>query len=1013
MASSRPVQAGDHVFLVDGSSFIYRAYFQSMNQDSKYNSRISDGMPTGAVRLFVSKLLQFVRDGAAGFMPTHLAIVLDKSEGSFRKELYEDYKGHRPDAPDDLKVQMPIMREAIRAFGLEPIEQERYEADDLIATYAMQASARGADVLIVSSDKDLMQLVGPHVCFYDFESGSKGKPGYRPERNLDEAAVTERWEGIPPSKIGDVLALMGDTSDNVPGVPGIGLKTAAQLIKEYGDLETLLERAPEIKQPKRRETLINNAESARLSKKLVTLDCEAPLPVALDELRLPEPDPRTLVGFLKAMEFNTLTRRVAELYDADPTAIEPDPRLMPGGESIRWERLGGPAPAEEEVPFEGGGVATGEVDPFAGLDLPEPAKRRTVEGLGTPSQLAAKRATEASSQSIDVQAYETVTSLGRLKEWVAEAREKGFVAVDTETSALDANLADLVGFSLALEPGRACYVPLQHRGDSDLFGGGLVPGQIPVTDALDAIRPMLEDPSVLKIGQNLKYDWIVFKRHNIDVRPIDDTMLISYVLDAGKGSHGMDELSRRHLGHAPISFTDVAGTGRNKVSFDKVEIAKATAYAAEDADVTLRLWQLLKPRLAAEHRATVYETLERPMVDVVARMEMRGIAVDRQILSRLSGDFAQTLARLEDEIHEMAGEKFALGSPKQIGDILFGKMGLPGAKKTPSGQWATPATLLDELAQAGHELPAKILEWRQLAKLKSTYTDTLQEHMHPETKRVHTSFSLAATTTGRLSSSDPNLQNIPIRTEAGRKIRRAFIAPPGHKIISADYSQIELRLLAHIADIPQLQEAFAQGIDIHAATASAMFGVPLDRMNPDLRRQAKTINFGIIYGISAFGLAVRLGIPNNEAASFIKQYFERFPGIRTYIDDTKKFCREKGYVTTLFGRVCHYPQIKSGNPSERAGVERQAINAPIQGTAADIIRRAMVRMEDALKAERLSARMLLQVHDELVFEAPDDEIDATLPVISRVMTEAPFPAVSLKVPLAVEARAAENWDEAH
>ncbi|HST93566.1 MAG TPA: DNA polymerase I [Microvirga sp.] len=1014
MTSSRPVQAGDHVFLVDGSSFIYRAYFQSMNQDSKYNSRISDGMPTGAVRLFVSKLLQFVRDGAAGLRPTHLAIVLDKSEGSFRKELYEDYKGHRPDAPDDLKVQMPLMREAIRAFGLEPVEQERYEADDLIATYTQEAKARGADVLIVSSDKDLMQLVGPRVCFYDFESGQKGKPGYRPERNLDEAAVTERWEGIPPEKIGDVLALMGDTSDNVPGVPGIGLKTAAQLIKEFGDLDTLLERAGEIKQPKRRETLVNNAESARLSKKLVTLDCEAPLPVPLDELRLPEPNPRTLIGFLKAMEFNTLTRRVAELYDADPSAVEPDPRLMPGGDAIRWERLGTPVPTDDAVPFFGrqDNVA-GEVDPVAGLDLPEPARRRTVEGLGTPSQLAAKRATEASSQGFDVQAYETVTGLDRLTEWVAEARDRGLVAVDTETSALDANLADLVGFSLALEPGRACYVPLQHRGDSDLFGGGPVPGQIPVTDALDAVRPLLEDPSVLKIGQNLKYDWIVFKRHGIDVRPFDDTMLISYVLDAGKGSHGMDELSRRHLGHAPISFTDVAGTGRNKVSFDKVEIAKATAYAAEDADVTLRLWQMLKPRLAAEHRTTVYETLERPMVDVVARMEMRGIAVDRQILSRLSGDFAQTLARLEDEIHEMAGEKFALGSPKQIGDILFGKMGLPGAKKTPSGQWATPATLLDELAQAGHELPAKILEWRQLAKLKSTYTDTLQEHMHPETKRVHTSFSLAATTTGRLSSSDPNLQNIPIRTEAGRKIRQAFVAPDGHKIISADYSQIELRLLAHIADIPQLQEAFAQGIDIHAATASAMFGVPLDQMNPDLRRQAKTINFGIIYGISAFGLAVRLGIPNTEAAAFIKQYFERFPGIRTYIDDTKKFCREKGYVTTLFGRVCHYPQIKSGNPSERAGVERQAINAPIQGTAADIIRRAMVRMEEALRAERLSARMLLQVHDELVFEAPDDEIDATLPVISRVMTEAPFPAVSLKVPLAVEARAAQNWDEAH
>ncbi|WP_457089562.1 DNA polymerase I [Microvirga sp. P5_D2] len=1014
MASSRPVQAGDHVFLVDGSSFIFRAYFQSMNQDQKYNSRSSDGMPTGAVRLFVSKLLQFMRDGAAGLTPTHLAIVLDKSEGSFRKELYEDYKGHRPDAPEDLKVQMPIMREAIRAFGMEPVELQRYEADDLIATYTQEAKARGADVLIISSDKDLMQLVGPKVCFYDFESGSKGKPGYRPERNLDEAAVTEKWEGIPPEKIGDVLALMGDTSDNVPGVPGIGLKTAAQLIKEYGDLETLLERANEIKQPKRRETLINNAESARLSKKLVTLDCEAPLPVALDDLRVPEPDPKTLIGFLKAMEFSTLTRRVAELYDADPAAIEPDPRMMPGGEAIKWERNGSAFANSEPPLFEKVDTIAGEVDPFAGLDLPETgAARKPVEGLGTPSQLAGKRATEATSTPFDVTSYETVTSLDRLKEWVAQAREKGYVAVDTETSDLDANLADLVGFSLSVEAGKACYVPLQHRDESDLFGGGLVKGQLSVTDALDVIRPMLEDGSVLKIGQNLKYDWVVFKRHNIDVRPIDDTMLISYVLDAGKGSHGMDELSRRHLGHTPITFSEVAGTGRNKVTFDKVEISKATAYAAEDADVTLRLWQLLKPRLAAERRATVYETLERPLVDVIARMEMRGILVDRQILSRLSGDFAQTLARLEDEIHEMAGEKFALGSPKQIGDILFGKMGLPGAKKTPSGQWATPATLLDELAQAGHELPEKILEWRQLSKLKSTYTDTLQDHMHPETKRVHTSFSLAATTTGRLSSSDPNLQNIPIRTEAGRKIRKAFIAPEGHKIISADYSQIELRLLAHIADIPQLQEAFANGVDIHAATASAMFGVPLDQMTSDLRRQAKTINFGIIYGISAFGLATRLGIGNAEASTFIKQYFEQFPGIRNYMDETKKFCKEKGYVTTLFGRVCHYPQIKSSNPSERAGVERQAINAPIQGTAADIIRRAMIRMEDALKAERLSARMLLQVHDELVFEAPDDEIEATLPVISRVMTEAPFPAVSLKVPLAVEARAAQNWDEAH
>jgi DNA polymerase-1 len=1016
MSSTRPVQAGDHVFLVDGSSFIFRAYFQSMNQNERYNARSSDGMPTGAVRLFCSKLLQFLRDGAAGLVPTHLAIVLDKSEGSFRKELYEDYKGHRPDAPSDLKVQMPIMREAVRAFGMEPVELQRYEADDLIATYAQQAKARGADVLIISSDKDLMQLVGPLVRFYDFESGQKGKPGYRPERNLDEAAVTERWEGIPPEQIGDVLALMGDTSDNVPGVPGIGLKTAAQLIKEFGSLDALLERATEIKQPKRRETLIANAEAARLSKKLVTLDCEVPVPVPLDDLGVPTPDPKRLVGFLKAMEFNTLTRRVSELYDADPTAIEPDPRLLPGGDAIAWQRpdgvpLGAPA---GETPFFGESQApAGEIDPFAGLDLPEVAPRRSVEGLGTPSTLAAKRATDAASLPFNHEVYETIRTIERLNAWLAEARERGLVAVDTETNSLDAVQANLVGVSLALEPGRAAYIPLQHRSDSDLFGGGLVSDQIPLGQALNALKPILEDRTILKIGQNMKYDWLVLRRHGITVAPFDDTMLISYVLDAGKGSHGMDELSRRHLGHSPIPYSEVAGTGRAKVTFDRVAIDRATAYAAEDADVTLRLWQVLKPRLAAERRTTVYETLERPLVDVLGRMEEKGIFVDRQILSRLSGDFAQTLARLEDEIQEMAGEKFSLGSPKQIGDILFGKMGLPGAKKTPSGQWATPATLLDELAQAGHELPKKILEWRQLSKLKSTYTDTLQEAIHPETKRVHTSFALAATTTGRLSSSDPNLQNIPVRTEAGRKIRTAFIAPEGKKILSADYSQIELRLLAHIADIPQLQEAFANDIDIHAATASAMFGVPVAEVKGDLRRQAKTINFGIIYGISAFGLAERLGIGNAEASTFIKQYFERFPGIRAYIDETKKFCRDKGYVTTLFGRVCHYPQIKSSNPSERAGVERQAINAPIQGTAADIIRRAMIRMEDALAEAKLSAKMLLQVHDELVFEVPDDEVEASLPVISRVMTEAPFPAVELKVPLAVDARAAQNWDEAH
>lgn len=1011
---TKPVGPGDQVLLVDGSSFIFRAYFQSINQPERYNFRPSDGLPTGAVRLFCAKLAQFVQEGAAGVMPTHLAIVFDKSEGSFRKEIFPDYKGHRPDAPDDLKRQMPLMRDAVRAFGLHPIELQRYEADDLIATYSRQAEARGAGVIIVSSDKDLMQLVGELVRFYDFESGQKGKPGYRPERNLDRAAIIERWEGLNPEQIGDALALIGDTSDNVPGVPGIGLKTAAALIKEFGSLEALLEKAATIKQPKRRETLLSHIDQARLSRRLVALDEQVPVPVPLDALALPKPDPERLVGFLKAMEFNTLTRRIAQMLHVDPEAVRPDPSLLPeGAESGFSNEKGG----SDVTPFfgdtpDGAPAEKAEVDPFADLALPDGPPKPKAPTEATPTTLVAARAAEA-VKPFDTSAYETVTTVESLEAWIAEAVEAGVVAVDTETTALDANKADLVGVSLATAPGRACYIPLSHRGGEDLFGGGLLPGQLPWEAVQTRLKRLLENPAVLKVGQNVKYDWLVLARHGIEVRPFDDTMLISYVLDAGKGSHGMDELARRHLGHQPITFADVAGTGRQKITFDKVALDKATAYAAEDADVTLRLWRLMKPRLAAERRASVYETLERPLVPVLARMERQGIKVDRQMLSRLSGDFAQSLARLEDEIQEMAGEKFSVSSPKQIGDILFGKMGLPGAKKTPSGQWATPATLLEELAGQGHELPRKILDWRQLSKLKSTYTDSLQEHADRATDRVHTSFALAATTTGRLSSSDPNLQNIPIRTEEGRRIRQAFVADAGHKLISADYSQIELRLLAHIADIPQLRQAFEEGIDIHSATASAMFGVPLDQMTPDLRRRAKTINFGIIYGISAFGLADRLGIPQGEASAFIKQYFERFPGIRAYIDDTKKICRDKGYVTTLFGRVCHYPQIRSNNPQERASVERQAINAPIQGTAADIIRRAMARMEGALSEAGLSTRMLLQVHDELVFESPDEEVERALPIIARVMEEAPHPAVTLRVPLAVEAKAALNWQEAH
>ncbi|KQP82791.1 DNA polymerase I [Methylobacterium sp. Leaf117] len=1025
--ASAPVGPGDQIILVDGSSFIFRAYFQSINQDQKYNTRPSDGLPTGAVRLFCTKIAQFVQEGAAGVMPTHLAIVFDKSEGSFRKEMFPDYKGHRPDAPDDLKRQMPLMRDAVRAFGLQPIELIRYEADDLIATYSRQAEARGAGVIIVSSDKDLMQLVGPLVRFYDFESGSKGKAGYRPERNLDRDAIIAKWEGLQPEQIGDALALIGDTSDNVPGVPGIGLKTAAALIKEYGSLDALLERAAEIKQPKRRETLLASIDQARLSRKLVALEENVPVPIPLDDLRLPKPDPQKLVGFLKAMEFNTLTRRIAQMLHVDPEAVQPDPALLPNREPepdapFFPDAHGDPVPVDPET---ASGAGQAEIDPFADLGLPDVAPKPRGSSEPTPANLVAARAAE-SVKPFDTAAYETIGSVEQLDAWISEAEEAGVIAVDTETDSLDANSANLVGISLCVAPGRAAYIPLRHvepvtGAEGDLFGDAKaatdvfqpLAGQIAVKVVIERLKPLLENPGVLKVGQNLKYDFAVLGRSGIRVAPFDDTMLISYVLDAGKGGHGMDELARRHLGHQPITFSDVAGTGRAKVTFDRVPLDKATAYAAEDADVTLRLWRMMKPRLVAEKRVAVYETLERPLVPVIARMEAEGIRIDRNMLSRLSGDFSQILVRLEEEIQADAGETFQVSSPKQIGDILFGKMGLPGAKKTPSGQWATPATLLEELAQAGHDLPKKILEWRQLAKLKSTYTDSLQVHANRETDRVHTSFSLAATTTGRLSSSEPNLQNIPIRTEEGRRIRRAFVAQEGNRLISADYSQIELRLLAHIADIPQLRQAFADGIDIHAATASAMFGVPLSEMTPDLRRRAKTINFGIIYGISAFGLADRLGIGREEAGAFIKQYFERFPGIRAYIDDTKRRCRDLGYVTTLFGRVCHYPQIRSNNPNERASVERQAINAPIQGSAADIIRRAMIRMEDALKAEKLNLRMLLQVHDELVFEAPEDEVEKALPVITRIMVEAPAPALTLKVPLVVEARAAMNWEEAH
>ena len=974
-----PVEPGDHVILVDGSSYIFRAYHALPPL-----TRTSDGLPIGAVAGFCNMLWKLLRDADNGERPTHIAVVFDHSAKSFRNDFYPEYKAHRPEPPEDLVPQFGLIRDAVRAFNVACIEQEGYEADDIIATYARQAAERGANVTIVASDKDLMQLVGPTVSMLDTMKN----------RRIGEAEVAERF-GVTPDKVVEVQALCGDSTDNIPGVPGIGVKTAAQLIGEYGDLETLLSRAGEIRQPKRRESLLEFAEQARVSRRLAELKQDMPVEVPLECLAVHGPEPERLIAFLKAMEFNTLTRRVAEATGADPARIEADARLAAGSKASKEAvALAAPEPpGEPALPLGGGAVA--------------PEK--------TPQALAAARREEATSQPVDTTAYETVTTLDELNVWIAEATEAGLVAVDTETTSLDAMRAELVGVSLALKPGRACYIPLAHRkGDElDLAGDAGEIEQIPLDLALAALKPLLEDPATLKVGHNLKYDWLLLSRYGIEIKPYDCTMLLSYVLDAGRNGHGMDELSQKHLGHTPITFKDVAGTGKGKVTFDLVPVDAATAYAAEDADVTLRLYRVLKPRLPAEAMTAVYEALERPMIETLARMERAGVRVERQILARLSGEFAQKLGSIEADLERLAGEAFNPGSPRQIAEILFDKMGLGGAKKTKTGAWATGAGVLEELAAQGHELPRRLLDWRQLSKLKSTYTDALPTYIHPETGRVHTCYSLASTTTGRLSSSEPNLQNIPVRTEEGRRIRTAFVAEKGHKLVSADYSQIELRVLAHIAGIDALKKAFAEGLDIHTMTASEMFGVPIKDMDPQVRRRAKAINFGIIYGISAFGLAAQLGIPRGEAAEYIKTYFERFPGIRDYMEETKSFCRKHGFVMTLFGRKAHYPEINTKNPQMRAFMERAAINAPIQGSAADIIRRAMIRMPEALNKAKLSARMLMQVHDELVFEAPEGEVEKTIAVAKKIMEGAPHPAVALSVPLQVDARAAGNWEEAH
>lgn len=915
------------LMLVDGSGYIFRAYHALPSLTR------SDGTPVGAVRGFSSMLLRLVDDHP----DDDIAVIFDASGNTFRNNIYDLYKANREAPPEDLRPQFSLVRDATRAFNLPCVEQLGYEADDLIATYAIQAVSRGQDVIVVSSDKDLMQLIQPGIGLWD--------PMKQKALGADECF--EKF-GVQPDKVIDVQSLAGDSVDNVPGVPGIGVKTAALLINEYGDLDTLLARAGEIKQNKRRENLIEFADQARISRELVTLKTNVPLDVPLTDLAHPQRDLDKLRDFLEIMEFSSLAAKL--------------------GLEIKKPVIVTPSPKDEIVP--------------------------EVPALGACQ-------------------YALVDTEALLLEWIAKCQNSRVVGFDTETTSLDSMQADLVGISLAVAAGEACYVPLAHKPvEGELLGEKV--RQVSVERGLALLKPMLENPAILKIGHNLKYDYQVLRRYGVCLSPVDDSCLLSFVLDGGKHNHGLDELAKRTFEHDTIPFKEVCGSGKSQITFDLVAVEKARDYAAEDADVSLRLWQGLKPRLVTERMSTVYETLERPLIGVISDMEAAGIKVDANLLRRMSGDFAQRSAQLEDEIYQLVGREFTIGSPKQLGEILFSELGLPGGKKSPkTGAYSTDASVLEDLAAQGHELPTRILDWRQINKLKSTYTDALVAQINPNTGRVHTRYSMVGAQTGRLSSNDPNLQNIPVRTAEGRKIRSAFIAEPGCKIVSIDYSQIELRLTAHMAREQTLQQAFHDGLDIHAITASQMFGVPLDGMDPMVRRNAKAINFGIIYGISSYGLANNLGIGNAEAKNFIDQYFERFPGIKVFMSEAKKFAVDHEYVETLFGRRIHVPGIKDKNFARRGFAERQAINAPIQGTAADIIKRAMIRMPGALKQAGLSGKMLLQVHDELLFECHASEVDALTAVAKGVMERACEPVLTLDVPLIADSGVGDNWMQAH
>ena len=970
-----------HLLLVDGSGYIFRA-FHALPQ----LNRKSDGLPVGCVQGFCNMLWKLMEDLKGDDEPTHMAVIFDAKGKTFRDDFYPDYKAQRPPAPEELVPQFPLTRSATRAFNIPSIEMEGWEADDIIATYACKARDAGYKVTVVSSDKDLMQLVEPDGSIRLLDTIPR--PGQPPLRWIGMDEVFTKF-GVTPDKVIDVQALCGDAVDNVPGVPGIGVKTAAELINAYGNLETLLERAGEIKQNARREKLIANAELARISKRLVTLSQDVPVALDLDALARQPVDPGKLFPFLKAMEFATITKRLAGLLGANPEAWAPDPELA--------VKQAGPIGFNNEARADARAartVASGKAE--APLILHAAAEHARIKAIPfKPGD------------------YEIIRDATQLQRWLDAIEMTGYVATDTETTGLDNQTADLVGLSFSIAPGTGAYLPLGHTtGEDDIFGGGKAENQMDSRQALDMLRPMFSDRSILKIFHNAKYDLGLLARYEVAVNSIDDTLLLSYALD-GPQYNTMGELADHWLGVPGTSIKELIGTGKTQITFAQVDLERAAKYAAEDSDMTMRLWQVLKPRLAAENMTTVYETLERPLAPVLGRMEARGINVDRQILARLSGDFAQRAAALEAEAYELAGSSFNLGSPKQLGEILFDRMGLEGGSKTKTGAWATGADVLEDLALKGIPLARTIVDWRQLTKLKGTYTDALPTYINQRTGRVHTTYSQHSVLTGRLSSNDPNLQNIPVRTADGRKIRTAFVAAPGKILISADYSQIELRVLAHIADIQALKDAFEEGLDIHAMTASEMFGVPVEGMPSDVRRRAKAINFGIIYGISAFGLANQLGIPRGEAGDYIKTYFERFPGIKDYMDAQRKRVKADGFVTTIFGRKINFPNANSSHAAERSFVERASINAPIQGSAADIIRRAMIRMEPELKRAKIDADMLLQVHDELIFEVPlGTETEAML-AIKQVMESAAEPAVRLSVPIQVDAHAAHNWDEAH